>query len=219
MNVIERINMLKKMVKEAEKIVAWQETIYTALHNIHADWIVSGVLALARIPHHHTTHEPGGADEVTGVAPGAHAGSHQNGGADEVNVGGLSGELADNQPPKAHKDTHDPIDGSDKLDTAVPVKVGAANAIGSSHSLARADHVHEREHAKTTAGELNLADMADITLYEGANELNIGLTPIPPPVANLYGKVTDAETGYPLSGVKVTIDGLVTYTDASGNYG
>ena len=123
--------MLKKMVKEAELIVAWQETIYTALHNIHADWIVSGVLALARIPHHHTTHEPGGADEVTGVAPGA------------------------------HKDSHDPIDGSDKLDTAVPVKVGAANAIGSSHSLARADHVHEREHAKTTAGELNLADMAE----------------------------------------------------------
>jgi hypothetical protein len=44
--------MLKKMVKEAEKIVAWQADIYTALHNIHADWIVSGVLALARIPNH-----------------------------------------------------------------------------------------------------------------------------------------------------------------------
>ncbi|GAI27907.1 unnamed protein product, partial [marine sediment metagenome] len=130
MNVIERINMLKKMVKEAERIVAWQTEIYTALHNIHADWVVSGVLALARIPHHHTTHEPGGVDEVT-IAPGA------------------------------HKDTHDPEDGTDPLDTAVPVKVGAANAIGSSHSLARADHVHEREHAKTTAGELNLADMAE----------------------------------------------------------
>jgi len=47
----------------------------------------------------------------------------------------------------AHKDSHDPQDGSDKLDTAAPVKVGAANAIGTSHSLARADHVHEREHA------------------------------------------------------------------------
>ena len=61
--------------------------------------------------------------------------------------------------------------------------------------------------------------MADITLYEGTNELNVPLTPIPPPVANLYGKVTDAETGSPLSGVKVTIDGFVTYTDAGGNYG
>lgn len=49
MNVIERINMLKKMVKEAERIVAWQETIYTALHNIHADWVVSGTIAWARL--------------------------------------------------------------------------------------------------------------------------------------------------------------------------
>lgn len=43
--------------------------------------------------------------------------------------------------------------------------------------------------------------------------------PPAPPVANLYGVVTDAQTGYPISGVKVTIDGLTTYTNASGNYG
>lgn len=61
--------------------------------------------------------------------------------------------------------------------------------------------------------------MSDITLYEGNNELSVGLTPIPPPVANLYGVVTDAETGLPLPGVKVTIDGQTTYTDAGGNYG
>ena len=61
--------------------------------------------------------------------------------------------------------------------------------------------------------------MADIVLAEGVNELNVGLTPIPPPVATLYGVVTDAETGYPLSGVKVTIDGLTTYTNADGSYG
>ncbi|GAI93427.1 unnamed protein product [marine sediment metagenome] len=60
--------------------------------------------------------------------------------------------------------------------------------------------------------------MADITLYEGSNELNVGLTPIPPPVADLYGTVADAETGYPIEGVKVTIDGVVTYTNASGAY-
>jgi len=61
--------------------------------------------------------------------------------------------------------------------------------------------------------------MADITLYEGSNELNVGLTPIPPPVANLYGVVTDIETGEPIGGVKVTINGLVTYTNSSGAYG
>lgn len=60
--------------------------------------------------------------------------------------------------------------------------------------------------------------MADIILYEGNNELNVALSPVPPPVANLYGVVTDAETGYPIAGVKVTIDGLVTYTDANGRY-
>jgi len=59
--------------------------------------------------------------------------------------------------------------------------------------------------------------MADITLYEGSNTLNVGLIPIPV-VANLYGVVTDADTGYPIAGVMVTIDGLVAYTDAGGNY-
>ncbi|MBA7700348.1 hypothetical protein ES703_109059 [subsurface metagenome] len=61
--------------------------------------------------------------------------------------------------------------------------------------------------------------MSDVVLYEGDNVLDIQLTPLPPPVANLYGVVTDIETGYPISGAKVTIDGLVTYTDAGGNYG
>ena len=61
--------------------------------------------------------------------------------------------------------------------------------------------------------------MAGIVLSEGENVLDVQLTPIPPPVATLYGVVTDAQTGYPLSGVKVTINGLTTYTDAGGNYG
>ena len=56
-------------------------------------------------------------------------------------------------------------------------------------------------------------------LQEGDNVVNVTLTPIPPPMANLSGVVTDADTGGPLSGVKVTIDGLTTYTNASGVYG
>ncbi|MBA7579690.1 hypothetical protein ES708_21566 [subsurface metagenome] len=36
--------------------------------------------------------------------------------------------------------------------------------------------------------------------------------------ANLSGIVTDSDTGYALAGVKVTIDGKVDYTDASGAY-
>ncbi len=48
----------------------------------------------------------------------------------------------------AHKNNHDPEDGSDALDTAAP---GAllevqAQAVGTSHSLARADHAHAIVH-------------------------------------------------------------------------
>ncbi|GAI81031.1 unnamed protein product [marine sediment metagenome] len=43
--------------------------------------------------------------------------------------------------------------------------------------------------------------------------------PAPPPGrANLYGKVNDAATGEPISGVLVTLNGLEVYTDAGGNY-
>ena len=60
--------------------------------------------------------------------------------------------------------------------------------------------------------------MTDIILTEGDNVLNIILTPILPPVANLSGTVTDADTGSRLRGVKVTIDGLVAYTGSLGQY-
>ncbi|GAI32023.1 unnamed protein product [marine sediment metagenome] len=60
--------------------------------------------------------------------------------------------------------------------------------------------------------------MGDIVLVEGSNELNVGMTPIPAPVANLYGMVTDIDTGLSLPGVKVTIDGLIAHTDGAGAY-
>ena len=61
-------------------------------------------------------------------------------------------------------------------------------------------------------------EMADITLQEGNNELNVQMPPVVV-LANLYGVVTDAETGYPLEGVRVSINGLTTYTNGSGYYG
>ncbi len=45
----------------------------------------------------------------------------------------------------AHKDTHDPNDGSDALDTAAPstnVTPEAGNSVGTSHTFARSDHMH-----------------------------------------------------------------------------
>ncbi len=48
MSVIDKIHMLKKMVKEAESIVIWQQNVYTALHNIDTSWVVSGIFPVAR---------------------------------------------------------------------------------------------------------------------------------------------------------------------------
>lgn len=51
--------------------------------------------------------------------------------------------------PPAHKDSHDPEDGSDALDTAAPAELASVQAagVGSSHSFARADHVHQIQHS------------------------------------------------------------------------
>ncbi len=53
----------------------------------------------------------------------------------------------------------------------------------------------------------------------GIVALAFAAPPTPPPGrANLYGKVTDAITGSPISGVLVSLNGLQVSTDAGGNY-
>ena len=49
----------------------------------------------------------------------------------------------------AHKDTHDPEDGSDKLDCAAPSELAGVQAAaeGSAHEFARADHAHQIQHS------------------------------------------------------------------------
>jgi hypothetical protein len=42
--------MLKKILKEATRIEQWQQEIYTALHNINAEWITNGRLNISRLP-------------------------------------------------------------------------------------------------------------------------------------------------------------------------
>jgi len=83
-----------------------------------------------------------------------------------VRIMTASGQVV--QTYSAHKDDHDPEDGADPLDCAAPVKVGSANAEGSSHSLARADHVHEREHAiYVDASAVAAVEAAGLALAEG----------------------------------------------------
>ncbi|GAI27792.1 unnamed protein product [marine sediment metagenome] len=53
----------------------------------------------------------------------------------------------------------------------------------------------------------------------GIAALAMAAPPTPPPGrANLYGVVTDAVTGEPISGVLVSLNGLEVYTNAAGNY-
>lgn len=79
-------------------------------------------------------------------AAASHAGAHQNGGADELSVAGLSGELADPQPPKTHThpggdvtsqvgDAHT-VDGSHAADFA-PASKGVTNGDGHDHKQRR----------------------------------------------------------------------------------
>jgi hypothetical protein len=42
--------MLKKVLKEVTRIEQWQQEIYTALHNIDATWVTTGIFDVARIP-------------------------------------------------------------------------------------------------------------------------------------------------------------------------
>lgn len=76
-----------------------------------------------QVPSHGSTHENGGADEISvadlsglladAQTPLSHDSTHEDGGADEISVAGLSGLLADAQTPLSHVSTHE-VGGSDE---------------------------------------------------------------------------------------------------------
>lgn len=82
----------------------------------------------------------------------------------DLNVADGADVTGDNAP-QAHKDSHDPEDGSDPLDTAAPANIDGvqAAAVGTSHSLARADHDHRIQHsiADNAIATIDDADAAD----------------------------------------------------------
>ena len=77
------------------------------------------------------------------AVPKAHKTTHQDAGSDEINVVGLSGELADPQPPKTHGTNHNP-GGIDAVTTNIPVTQAFSDAAaeGTAAKLARSDHRH-----------------------------------------------------------------------------
>ena len=66
----------------------------------------------------------------------------------DLNIADGADVTASNSP-QAHKNSHDPEDGSDALDCAAPSELASVQAAaeGSSHSLARADHAHQIQHS------------------------------------------------------------------------
>lgn len=58
-------------------------------------------------------------------------------------------DVTGSNAPQAHKDSHDPADGSDPLDTANAASIAGVQAAGTgtAHSLARSDHAHGIAHS------------------------------------------------------------------------
>lgn len=132
-----------------------------------------GIVALAKTDVLTILNVADGADVTGSNAPQAHTASHVVGGSDTVfpaapgSTQYLSctalGVLAwAASSTAAHKDNHDPNDGSDPLDTAnaAEISVVVAAGTGTSHSLARADHVHAIVHAITDNHILTVDDAA-----------------------------------------------------------
>ena len=73
-----------------------------------------------------------------------------------------SKSIAETISDLAHKDTHDPNDGTDALDTAAGEEIPGVQAAGTgtSHSFARADHAHQIQHG-ITDNHLVTVDQAD----------------------------------------------------------
>jgi len=116
-----------------------------------------------------------------------------------------AGKLAIEMTPLAHKDSHDPEDGSDPLDTAAPVKVGAANAEGNAHEFARANHVHEREHAKYT----------DVAADAAAKTVKLDDFTAPDDTVDLDAAA--AKHGLMPKNDKIKIDTVATNADVTGS--
>ncbi len=91
------------------------------------------------------------ADTIEGRSKAEHLG--------DINVAD-GADVTGSNAPQAHKNTHDPEDGGDPLDTAGPNALleVQAQATGTSHSLARADHDHAIVHDITDNSLVTIDD-------------------------------------------------------------
>lgn len=78
----------------------------------------------------------------------AHADTHEDGGSDEISVAGLSGELADPQPPKTHASEHEP-GGSDTMAVDAAIGTGSLRTLGTGAQQACAGNDSRLSDART----------------------------------------------------------------------
>jgi len=128
---------------------------------------------------------------------GTHASTHENAGGDEISVAGLSGELADNQPPKAHKASHQDGGGDE-------ISVAALSGL-----LADDQHVLDAE--VTTV--IEATPLNDLAPADGPVDLNLQEA-----TDLVVMKVADAATRSALAAGATEVGQLLWQTDTGELY-
>lgn len=101
--------------------------------------------------------------------PTSHASTHQNLGADEINVGGLSGELADPQPPKTHN-----LGGSEHgADTLANLNLKVSDATLDDSGDPRDPNAHASSHTAGGSDEITV-NQSQITKYQAELTITAG---------------------------------------------
>ena len=88
--------------------------------------------------------------------PSAHKASHENGGTDEISIAGLSGELADDQPVKAH----DLAGAKHNSATLAELNAKVSDATLDTASASRTPSAHKASHEDGGADEISIAGLS-----------------------------------------------------------
>jgi len=98
-------------------------------------------------------------DYQPGEAPAIHAPTHEDGGSDEISVAGLTGEVADDQPPKAH----DLGGGKHNADSLANLNLKVNDATLDDSGDPRTPSAHKVSHQDGGADEISIAGLAGVS--------------------------------------------------------
>ena len=117
-------------------------------------------------------------DKIDATALNDHAANHEDGGSDEIDVAGLSGELADNQPPKVHALNHQDT-GGDEINVTGLAGLLADNQNPTAHSGEHTDGTDDIQNASDSQKGLATANqtLTDVivTIDGGGSTITAGI--------------------------------------------